>query len=731
MSGQPIAATMQMHQQQQPAPLPMINYNQTYSNIQQQQQQQQPQHVIQFQQQQQQQQYQVQTPSASPLVHPPPPINLSSNPAAYMTSPTPSSTFSSPNLQASNNMNTVMMQPGAPLVFQTQSIGQYQGQPQQQQQYDQVQYQQVQQYQQYDPPVNKLMMRHPSLRLGIPHPSPAQSPILSSSSTSTPQTSSTTETPSTIPCPYGPPIQLRPDGKRKRVHASKEQLAMLEAAFQQNPKPNSRGRIEICKRVGINSRSVQIWFQNRRAREKKMTSEGSGGASRSSSSMGTGGGHSSPDANDLFNEAQPTTTINTDPRRRISMPNLTNDNNNNTILELNTIPSEPVQIQVTSLVIGTWRRFSKKQNDLVCILSPLESILRWTVTESGFSFKMEMPFSALVDASIDPIDSKHCSLTIDFNMIPYFAKEVHIATAPNSMDPSSTPAQTTTTTGIFVACDDFTESRQASSVFKHVLTGPSESIERAFAVLTAISQSSHTHASSQLSAQSVPTPINQSARFFVQTPIPQSPFTPSGQPQTPFPVTPYSSSTSQMLPPIPFPQQQQPQQQQQPMTMSMMPMTILSPINTAPPQPYLQQQNSSSSNFRPPFPIITSFQQQQQRHHLDNIDSGSASTATTNQTPFTPFSNNNQKYGNNNMNQSSSSLTPVTLMTLSLSTPSAMLPPVHENQSNGGNTGFWSTAPGQSNNGGGSDGRVDGNGVTTTTASTTGTVNAGVPATGN
>jgi hypothetical protein len=64
---------------------------------------------------------------------------------------------------------------------------------------------------------------------------------------------------------------MRPDGKRRRVHATKEQLAFLEAAFQACPKPNSKARIEICKSIRMNTRSVQVSSEKsmRGRREKK------------------------------------------------------------------------------------------------------------------------------------------------------------------------------------------------------------------------------------------------------------------------------------------------------------------------------------------------------------------------------------------------------------------------------------------------------------------------------
>ncbi|KAJ3293570.1 hypothetical protein HDU79_000196 [Rhizoclosmatium sp. JEL0117] len=105
-------------------------------------------------------------------------------------------------------------------------------------------------------------------------------------------------TPKYIICPFGPPIQLRPDGRRKRFHAARDQLVMLEAIFQQNKKPNAKERVEICKRVNMNPRSLQIWFQNRRAKDKKGIAVNIGGDSGDASEDRPNAGSSASSAPD-------------------------------------------------------------------------------------------------------------------------------------------------------------------------------------------------------------------------------------------------------------------------------------------------------------------------------------------------------------------------------------------------------------------------------------------------
>ncbi|KAI9295966.1 hypothetical protein K502DRAFT_194590 [Neoconidiobolus thromboides FSU 785] len=50
---------------------------------------------------------------------------------------------------------------------------------------------------------------------------------------------------------------------------------MLEALYNNNPRPSLKTRKELASRMGIEQRKIQIWFQNRRAkdnREKRLIS---------------------------------------------------------------------------------------------------------------------------------------------------------------------------------------------------------------------------------------------------------------------------------------------------------------------------------------------------------------------------------------------------------------------------------------------------------------------------
>ncbi|KAI9296676.1 hypothetical protein K502DRAFT_276742, partial [Neoconidiobolus thromboides FSU 785] len=53
-----------------------------------------------------------------------------------------------------------------------------------------------------------------------------------------------------------------------KARHSMEQIQYMEACYQENSKPNSKKRNEIALHLDLNVRTVQIWFQNRRAKTK-------------------------------------------------------------------------------------------------------------------------------------------------------------------------------------------------------------------------------------------------------------------------------------------------------------------------------------------------------------------------------------------------------------------------------------------------------------------------------
>ncbi|KAG6842141.1 hypothetical protein C0991_001634 [Blastosporella zonata] len=59
-----------------------------------------------------------------------------------------------------------------------------------------------------------------------------------------------------------------PNEVKHRKRTTTSQLRTLEAIFKRDTKPNGPLRVELAAQLGMTARGVQVWFQNRRAKEK-------------------------------------------------------------------------------------------------------------------------------------------------------------------------------------------------------------------------------------------------------------------------------------------------------------------------------------------------------------------------------------------------------------------------------------------------------------------------------
>jgi len=66
--------------------------------------------------------------------------------------------------------------------------------------------------------------------------------------------------------------ELSKDGKRRgpRTTIKAKQLEILKNCFDQNPKPTRQVREQLAKETGLPMRVIQVWFQNKRSKQKRI-----------------------------------------------------------------------------------------------------------------------------------------------------------------------------------------------------------------------------------------------------------------------------------------------------------------------------------------------------------------------------------------------------------------------------------------------------------------------------
>lgn len=269
---------------------------------------------------------------------------------------------------------------------------------------------------------------------------------------------------------------------KRRVHPNKKQLGILEASFQVCRKPSSEMRQELCKTIGINSRSIQIWFQNRRAREKKLLAESFSKYSKSDRSV------ENKQLGAVDNDGH---KLNVPflPRLMVSAPLDQGSNDQNSAINSqspsNTSSTDDTfTINASSLIIGTWSRLSTSTGDLAAKLQISDALLCWVIEDGGFNFIVQLPLRNLAFFHLGDVDDSISALTIEVNDVPRFSKEVKVSTNVPAASLSEIQTEPTPVfSSIFVPCDDFTEDRQASLSKKHVLQGPSPAIQQLYQLL--------------------------------------------------------------------------------------------------------------------------------------------------------------------------------------------------------------------------------------------------------
>ncbi|KXT10182.1 hypothetical protein AC579_4488 [Pseudocercospora musae] len=265
---------------------------------------------------------------------------------------------------------------------------------------------------------------------------------------------------------------------QKRQRATQDQLMTLEVEFNKNPTPTALVRERIASEINMTERSVQIWFQNRRAKIKNIAKR----------SIESGEDCDSiPESMRQYLAMQaygpgkglPGTMLG-----RVG-PGFAPYGNGSLCLNTDTSSSKVViqHFHCRSLSIGTWRRVGQSTMDLVIFYSPDKACVTYYINNDSAGYKIEYPFAWIKNITLEQGDvlaaaegasQRSGGLIIELTRPPQFY-----------MDSSGS--------GGFYECGDFTEDQQASQVMVHHLGGPSKVLSGQLAKLVSLEAYQNRH----------------------------------------------------------------------------------------------------------------------------------------------------------------------------------------------------------------------------------------------
>ncbi|KKK18336.1 homeobox transcription factor (RfeB) [Aspergillus ochraceoroseus] len=295
----------------------------------------------------------------------------------------------------------------------------------------------------------------------IPDPSTMSASIATIQNTASPSPVASTPSPSISSATTAPSSATRRPPRKstltqqqknnKRQRATQDQLVTLEVEFNKNPTPTATTRERIAQEINMTERSVQIWFQNRRAKIKMLAKK----------SIETGEGCDSiPESMRQYLAMQfdPSKPGARDPFGR------TGGYGPNGAYPNESTPSGKVVIHhftCRSLTVGSWRRIGQNAMDLVVFYSPEKACMTYYINNDSAGYKIEYPFAYIKNITLESGDqdpqangapARPAGLIVELNRPPLFY-----------MDSSNS--------GGFYQCGDFTEDQQASQILVHHLGG--------------------------------------------------------------------------------------------------------------------------------------------------------------------------------------------------------------------------------------------------------------------
>ncbi|PWN35142.1 uncharacterized protein FA14DRAFT_189145 [Meira miltonrushii] len=252
--------------------------------------------------------------------------------------------------------------------------------------------------------------------------------------------------------------------RKKRNKCSPEQFRQLEAFFAKNRNPTGKVREELAKSIRMPERSVQVWFQNKRAKTKLIEikdgvpPELRTTVSKPRNSQGSATGMRPSESSSGFSTASA--------------------RGKRAIMQTSSQEESVIQLPVVSLCIGTWRRIKP----LICLFSRRQQAFTWYLSSESVGFKLECPRSCVTRVIFsgpraptvhefgEGINTQIGHLTVELDRPPQFYMEVFRSSGASPKGKETEEHQQQKAS--WRQCSDFTESKQATTIFSHTISGP-------------------------------------------------------------------------------------------------------------------------------------------------------------------------------------------------------------------------------------------------------------------